>query len=630
MSVAKTDTVPRRKPRGWRKTGVLSCLVLVTFFATLELIFAAVGIRPFREIHDPFLDFEPGIPLFVRDGSNYVTNPVKRTYFNDQSFPDTKHANSFRIFCLGGSTTYGRPYQDGFSYVAGLRKLLPRLAPDHDWQVVNCGGISYSSYRLAALMEELIQYQPDLVVFYEGHNEFLEERTYRELRERPRWISAGVQAVSHLRTTSVLQRLLKPWLPPPVGTRLKAEVNVILDHTVGPETYHRDPQLRSSVLKHFRASVERVCALSQRAGAQVILIQPACNLRDFSPFKSESSHSRQKVIEWNQHVRAGREALRSHDPHRALHELTQAVALDPVHADTRFLAGQAALEAGDATTAREHFLAAKDEDVCPLRALSEIAPIVEDVGRANGAAVIRFPEYVADRCRRRLGHDIPGAESFVDHVHPHPELHLELAVLLVQQMARLGLLQPDRPDSIEAAFQEESGSMLQALTPRIKADALCSLAQELTWAGKIREALPIAHEAAELDPENAWVLCQHGRLLERTGDDEGALAVYRRAVELDSHEALGLERLGNALFRRGDLAEARDLLTQAVTHPADHAAPLSFRIDVRISLGDCLLRMGDVTSARRHYREAFQIDPKSKLAKDRLSRTSQIRQEPDS
>ena len=35
------------------------------------------------------------------------------------------------------------------------------------------GGVSYASYRVAALMEELVRYEPDLFVIYSGHNEFL-------------------------------------------------------------------------------------------------------------------------------------------------------------------------------------------------------------------------------------------------------------------------------------------------------------------------------------------------------------------------------------------------------------------------------------------------------------------------
>ena len=621
----KSDSVATPKRLSWKRKGLLSGIVLVTVFAGTEFILVALGIHPFREAHDPFLDFEPGIPLFVRQTGDYVTNPVKRTYFNGQSFPYKKQPNSFRIFCLGGSTTYGRPYQDTFSYVSGLRNLLQQLAPDRDWQVVNCGGISYSSYRLAALMEELRQYQPDLIIFYEGHNEFLEERTYRNIRERSRLVSCGVHVVSYLRLTTVL--LLKPWLRPVTNSRMKAEVDVILDSTVGPETYHRDPKLRRSVLSHFRMSLERVCALSQRAGAQVILVQPAGNLRDFSPFKSERSSSNRNVLEFERHVRTGREALKSHDFQTALSAFSRAIALDPLYAEVRFLAGQAALKIGDTKGAKEHFVAAKDEDVCPLRALSEISQIVEDVGHTNGAAVIRFPEYVAERCRSRLGHDIPGAESFVDHVHPHPELHLELSVLLVREMVHMDLLRPNHLEAIGQAFDKELARMFGSLTPSIKADALCTLAQELTWGGKVREALPIAREAAELAPKNAWVLCQYGRLLEKTEAVDEALDIYHRAVEVDPNEALSLEGLGNALLRRGRLIEARDWLRKAVFHPADHAAPLSFRIGVRVSLGDCLWRMGEDASAREFYHDAQRIDPQSQLVKNRLRRVSEAQQE---
>lgn len=624
FSLADAQPSTRHRRLSRRKKVVLSGLAFLIFFVGLEIVFAACGVRPFREAIDPFLDFEPGIPLFVREGSEFVTNPPKRTYFNVQSFPQKKQSDSIRIFCLGGSTTYGRPYKDRFSYVSGLRSLLQRLAPDKDWQVVNCGGISYSSFRLAALMEELSQYQPDLVVFCEGHNEFLEERTYRDLRERSQFVTAGLRTASHFRTTTVVHQLLKPWLPKVAGARMKAEVNTILDHTVGPETYHRDPKLRRSVLSHFRASLERVCALSQRAGAQTILIQPACNLRDFSPFKSEPSSSAKTVWMFEQHLRIGRDALQRNDVETAIHEFRNAIALDPLHADAQFLAGQAAFKFGDYPAAKKFFVTAKDEDVCPLRALSEIAPIVEEVGQSNRVAVIPFPEYVAERCHRRLGHEIPGSESFVDHVHPHPDLHLELAMLLVRQMASLKFLQIDPPNVVDQAFQDEWEEWQLALTPELKAEAFCSLAQELTWAGKIQEALPISREAAELHPQNAWVLCQYGRLLERTQDEDGALEIYQRAVSINPNEALALQRLGDALLRRGQLPEARNFLRKAVTHPADHAAPLAFRVGIRVSYGDCLLQMGDLVAAREQYNDAHRLAPDSALVRDRLSRISKI------
>jgi hypothetical protein len=82
---------------------------------------------------------------------------------------------------MGGSTTYGHPYEDPTSFCGWLRELLNAAAPDHRWEVVNAGGISYASYRVALLMEELAGYQPDLFIIYSGHNEFLERRSYPQI-----------------------------------------------------------------------------------------------------------------------------------------------------------------------------------------------------------------------------------------------------------------------------------------------------------------------------------------------------------------------------------------------------------------------------------------------------------------
>ena len=93
---------------------------------------------------------------------------------------------------MGGSTTFGRPYDDATSFCGWLRELLPELEPAHEWEVVNAGGVSYASYRVSLLMEELVKYDPDIFVIYSGQNEFLEDRTYRDIishaarRERPR------------------------------------------------------------------------------------------------------------------------------------------------------------------------------------------------------------------------------------------------------------------------------------------------------------------------------------------------------------------------------------------------------------------------------------------------------------
>ena len=149
------------------------------------------------------------------------------------------------MFCLGGSTTFGRPYDDQTSFCGWLRELLAVAYPEGNWEVVNAGGVSYASYRVAALMEELVAYEPDLFIVYTGHNEFLEERTYGDVRTQSpaqHWLTT---AATRTRIGAAFHRLLAvresgaPW------NNLPTDFETVLDNTIGPTSYVRDDDLRN-------------------------------------------------------------------------------------------------------------------------------------------------------------------------------------------------------------------------------------------------------------------------------------------------------------------------------------------------------------------------------------------------
>src|SRR5690606_4964545 len=175
------------------------------------------------------------------------------------------------------------------SFSAWLRELLPAASADTQWEVINAGGISYASYRVAALMEELAQYEPDLFIVYTGHNEFLEERTYGDLRRKPAALLETASALSWSRTYSVLHRMLVQPQRPAASSVLPAEVDAVLDHTVGPVSYQRDDRWHEQVLAHFELNLVRMAQIARSCGAELVLVVPAVNLKDCSPFKSENS-----------------------------------------------------------------------------------------------------------------------------------------------------------------------------------------------------------------------------------------------------------------------------------------------------------------------------------------------------
>ena len=88
-----------------------------------------------------------------------------------QQFTVVKGKDVFRIFCVGGSTTVGWPFEDRGSYPLFLSRILHDALPTRHIEVINAGFAASDSSSDVDLVAELADYQPDLLILYEGRNE---------------------------------------------------------------------------------------------------------------------------------------------------------------------------------------------------------------------------------------------------------------------------------------------------------------------------------------------------------------------------------------------------------------------------------------------------------------------------
>ena len=353
-------------------------LVFCLFFASSELVLTVIGVKPLSLTEDPMVGFADNAPLFLKqrqgDGTVvYRTAENKLQHFNDQSFSGTKGKKTYRIFCLGGSTTYGRPYDNKLSFCGWLNAYLKEAEPDTDWEVINAGGISYASYRVAKLMQELIKYEPDLFIVYSGQNEFLERRSYGKLAELPSWLVNLDSTLNGTRIYSGLKRLteaLRPESFKKAGKKyeVSGEVKTILAYTAGPTSYHRDDTLRSQILNHYSTNLERMVLLAKEADADIIFVTPVANLKDVSPFKSEFKEglSAQAMDLFNGLLKKGIKLHEEGNPSGALQVYKQAFEIDNRYADLYFRIGRALFDLKGYEKAEHAFRRAVDEDVAPL------------------------------------------------------------------------------------------------------------------------------------------------------------------------------------------------------------------------------------------------------------------------
>lgn len=418
---------------------------------------------------DPFVGFRELRPLFVlsQDGSSYEIPKSRQKHFCAESFLAQKPLDEYRIFCLGDSTVQGNPYLTETSFTTWLKLSLQAADASRRWKVVNCGGISYASYRLTPILKEILRYEPDLVVLYTGHNEFLEDRRFEHIRDRGAVLNASIAAAARLRTFNLLRagyaclRGATSSAPQQGRPLLPAEVEALLDYRGGLEEYRRNEAWRQNVIRQFRFHLDRMAQLARQAGVPLVFVNPACNVGDMPPFKAEhrADLDAEELARWEALFAAARGHFRrgSYNLHAAIAELEQACQIDPLHAGGWFTLAECYRSTGRVQEAREAYLRAKEFDVCPLRILEPMNEAVLDAAQKSRSPLVD----VRALFERHSEHGIVGADQMVDHVHPTIEGHQRIADALADKLVELAIVRPaaDWQQQKQQLYQQQLDSL---------------------------------------------------------------------------------------------------------------------------------------------------------------------------
>ncbi|ALP54425.1 hypothetical protein Tel_15435 [Candidatus Tenderia electrophaga] len=589
-------------------------VIVAAFFAGLELVLALIGVRPLVATEDPLVGFSGNIPLFVEtsspDGQVIMqTADNKLDLFNAQSFPKHKPRGSYRIFCMGGSTTVGRPYKDSTSFCGWLRAFLQAVQPERNWEVINAGGVSYASYRVARLMRELVQYQPDLFIVYSGQNEFLEERSYGDLKKIPYWLIYTDSLLSKTRTYTAVKNVMDAISadgPDPTAApahQLGSEVDEILKHTRGPTSYHRDDELKRQIIEHYRLNLARMTQIADDADADIIFINPIANLKDMSPFKSE--HKQQLTdaerSRWEALYQQGNQAFLAGRYRKAVDSYDQATRIDDRYAELHFRLGRAQFALGEYEAAERSFWRAIDEDIAPLRILSEMRQVVSELAEWHEVPLIDYETIIKNAYREKYDHSVFGKEYFLDHVHLTIMGYRLLGLALLDTLIDRDIVAPTRPltDERLAQITQQVYAQIDKDDQRI---ALTKLGRVLDWAGKFDEAYSLFNMSLELFGPHAFTYAMLGKTAHRAGMDDQAIEQLRKSVSLNPEVAWVQVMLGKLLKQQGDYDEAIEHFSAAAQIDNDNYT-------AHEELGILLASRGDFDAAHEHFAETLRLAP---------------------
>jgi tetratricopeptide (TPR) repeat protein len=553
---------------------VVTLLLPVLLFGLAELALRATGTGALEPLFVP-VEQAPGYlqpnPQVVR---RFFPDPREAPEVSVDTtwFPAEKAPGTLRIFVQGASSAAGFPYGRWASPAALLQQRLQRAYPDREIEVVSTAMAAVTSYALLDFTDEIIAQQPDAVVIYAGHNEYLGIGGVGSslVSARSPTLARTVARLRRLHLYHGLERLIGRLAPQPEsladrGGTLMARVAAERSIPLGSPSYEQG-------IEQFRGNLSRLLEAYREAGVPVFIGTLASNERDQPPFAD-----------------------------------TRPAGGGASAAETYQRAGE--LErAGQHPAAREAYLAARDLDGLRFRAPSEFNRVIREAAERAGATVVDVEGALA----AAAADGIIGRDLMLEHVHPNVAGYFELASAFYAPLVdwlgpppvgvddamaraeipvtevdrlhgeyRLAMLKNDwpfvaerRPTELPAAGNEIERISQQWFLGRVSwAEAMNQALAAYQQAGNFGEAARVAVNLAEAFVNADDVQHAAGLLLLRAGQPGRALRYLQRAARLNPEPIEYWLNVAQAQYGLGRREESIATLEQVLEeHPGEQRA----------------------------------------------------------
>ena len=416
MSTLKASTRPTKQSSGrvvlFKFIGIIVAIFLVCL---LECI-----VRIFNYGHplSLFIDYPENKNYFILNpdaSKRYFTNQKIATTGNIEPFTKKKYGHTFRIFVLGESTTIGYPYFHNGSFHRWLQYRLTHTFPDRNFEIINLSLTAVNSYTVFGFAKELVDYEPDAVLIYTGHNEY-----YGALgvgsTERIGGTPQLIDLILYLRQfrlvqllTDVyenLQRSVSVNKPGSGGTRMKL---MVADQQIPYRS-----ALYERGVEQFQRNMGRTLELLTKHNIPVFVSSLVSNEKDLKPFVSFPVDP-VKFPEFKTNYNLGLAALQSGNVPTADAYFKAANQVNDTHALCTYYLGQTAYVQGDFGQAKRYFSKAKDLDGLRFRAPESFNAIIRQLCQSYKNA--HFVDAKA-LLEAHSAHVIIGDELILEHVHP--------------------------------------------------------------------------------------------------------------------------------------------------------------------------------------------------------------------
>jgi hypothetical protein len=339
------------------------------------------------------------------------------------AIPTAKPRGTFRIFVLGESAAMGDP-DPAYGFSRYLEVMLRERFPSTQFEVVNTGSVAINSHVLLPIARGLASERPDLFIIYSGNNEVVGPYGPGTA------LTSGGMSLPVIRASIFVHSTRLGQLLTRLGTQKRewGGMEMFLDKQLPASS-----PLMPHVYENFAGNLRDTIAVARNSGARVIVATVATNLKDCAPFASahRANLTPDDLRRWSALVQQASDFESASSYTDALQTYLAAAKIDDQYAELEFRIARTLWQQGDYSTARVHFLRARDLDTLRFRADSRINDINRSVASSSGVELVDADEIFA----HQSPNGITGSELVYEHVHMTPEGNYLLARAMFQQIA---------------------------------------------------------------------------------------------------------------------------------------------------------------------------------------------------
>ena len=424
-----------KKPRWFYGLAALSGPLL--FFLGLELILRLTG---FGGDYPLFRDFDdlPGFRVvndqvmnrYLYGGEQPIASP------DPFLFPADRAEGSVRIVVQGGSSAAGFPYGRWGGLAGMLDTRIEQTDPELAFEVIGTAMAAVNSYTLIDFADEIVEVEPDAVLVYAGHNEFLGV--------------LGVGSSLDVRSSQMASRIhlmLQPFRVYQLADRIAALVRrgagtegeggptSLFEQAASGAKIPFDSEAYHAGLAQFETNLSILLSKYQSADIPVYIGTLVSNESHLMPFDGGPGAAVDPEV-WRILEEKRLRYRRENSPDAEREILVQMLALDGESADAWFELGQLEALSGNEGGAQTAFGLARDYDRLRFRAPSDFNEIIRKVSREYGAHVVE----VRARFIEHSSNGLVGDQWMLEHVHPNSEGYWLLAEAFYQALMEGGVL----------------------------------------------------------------------------------------------------------------------------------------------------------------------------------------------